>query len=128
VLFTNQTALWQHLTQHWLRLVVPDEQANRSRWPMDLTWVLLHKQYGLLANAEPLEEKSQLLVRGACYTGKSRLQRRMLLGVVDSLEVEDAAPASSSLALPSELSSPDGPNHRPMHRAQGRLVHLCQPA
>ena len=96
--FTHQTALWQHLTQHWLRLVVPDEQANRSRWPMDPDWMLLHEQYGLLANAEPLDEESQVIVRGARYTGKSRLLRRMLLGVVDSLEVEDASPASASLA------------------------------
>jgi hypothetical protein len=96
--FTHQTTLWQHLTHHWLRLVIPDEQANRSRWPMDPAWMLLHEQYGPLANAEPLDEKSQVIVRGARYTGKSRLLRRMLLGVVDSLEVEDASPASASLA------------------------------
>ncbi len=36
-------------------------------------------------------------MRGARYTGKSRVLRRMLLGVVDSLEVEDAAPASAGL-------------------------------
>ena len=52
--FIHQTALWQHLTQYWLRLVVPDEQANRSRWPMDPAWSLLHEQYGLLAHAESL--------------------------------------------------------------------------
>jgi hypothetical protein len=96
--FSHQTALWRHLTQHWLRLVIPDEQANRSRWPMDPAWLLLHEQYGPLANAEPLDEQSQIIVRGARYTGKSRLLRRMLLGVVDSLEVEDASPASASLA------------------------------
>jgi hypothetical protein len=39
-----------------------------------------------------------MIVRGARYTGKSRLLRSMLLGVVDSLEVEDASPASASLA------------------------------
>ena len=96
--FTHQAALWQHLTQHWLRLVVPDEQANRSRWPTDPAWTLLQEQYGPLANAEPLDEQSRVIVRGARYTGKSRLLRRMLLGVVDSLEVEDASPASASLA------------------------------
>jgi hypothetical protein len=36
-------------------------------------------------------------VRGARYTGKSRLLRRMLLGVVNSLEVEDATPTAASL-------------------------------
>jgi hypothetical protein len=96
--FAHQTALWQHLTQHWLRLVVPDDQTNRSRWPMDPVWLVLHEQYGPLANAEPLDETSQMIVRGARYTGKSRLLRRMLLGVIDSLEVEDAAPAAASLA------------------------------
>ena len=96
--FIHQTALWQHLTQYWLRLVIPDDQANRSRWPMDPAWTLLHEQYGPLINVEPLEEASQVIVRGARYTGKSRLLRRMLLGVVDSLEVEDASPASASLA------------------------------
>jgi hypothetical protein len=60
--------------------------------------VLLHEQYGTLANAEPLDETSQVIVRGARYTGKSRLLRRMLLGVVDSLEMEDASPAAASLA------------------------------
>lgn len=58
----------------------------------------LHEQYGPLANAEPLDAKSQMIVRGARYTGKSRLLRRMLLEVVDSLEVEDASPTSASLA------------------------------
>jgi hypothetical protein len=96
--FSHQEALWQHLTQHWLRLVIPDEQANRSRWPMDPAWTLLHEHYGPVANAEPLDEESQVIVRGARYTGKSRLLRRMLLGVMDSLEVEDASPASASLA------------------------------
>ena len=97
--FSYQTALWQHLTQHWLRLVVPDEQANRSRWPMDPAWAVLHEQYGSLANAEPLDAASRMVVRGARYTGKSRLLRRMLLGVVDSLEVEDASPSAASLLV-----------------------------
>ena len=97
--FSHQTALWHHLTEHWLRLVIPDEQSNRSRWPMDPAWALLKEQYGLLADAAPLDEYSQAIVRGARYTGKSRLLRRMLLGVVDSLEVEDASPTAASLAV-----------------------------
>ena len=96
--FSHQTALWQYLTEHWLRLVIPDDQANRSRWPMDPAGTLLHQQYGPPANAESLDTKSQAIVRGARYTGRGRLLRRMLLGVVDSLEVEDASPASASLA------------------------------
>ncbi len=41
-------------------------------------------------------------MRGARYTGKSRILRRMLLGVVNSLEVEDAAPAPAALAALAE--------------------------
>jgi len=85
----------------WLRshlLYDQDEQTNRSRWPMDPAWIVLHEQYGPLANAAPLDEESQVIVWGARYTGKSRLLRRMLLGVVGSLEVEDASPTAASLA------------------------------
>jgi hypothetical protein len=96
--FAYQEALWQHLTHHWLRLVVPDGQANRSRWPLDPTWTLLQSDYGWVAGALPLDEAAQAVVRGARYTEKSRLLRRMLLGVVDSLEVEDASPTAASLA------------------------------
>jgi len=95
--FTHQTALWQHLTQHWLRLVLPAGQSNRSRWPLDPTWTLLSSDYAQVANIAPLDSTAQAIVRGARYMGRSRLLRRMLLGVVDSLEVEDAAPASASL-------------------------------
>jgi hypothetical protein len=95
--FTHQEALWQHLCSHWLRLVLPDGQANRSRWPLDSTWALLQEDYARLATAEPLDEVAKAVVRGARYAGKSRLLRRMLLGVVDSLEVEDASPTAASL-------------------------------
>jgi hypothetical protein len=97
--FAHQALLWQYLTLHWLRLVVPDvHQSNRSRWPLDPTWRLLHDGFAQVAGATPLDEKARALVRGAQYTGKSRLLRRMLLGVVSSLEVTDAAPSAAALA------------------------------
>jgi hypothetical protein len=96
--FTHQEALWRHLSSHWLRLVLPDGQANRSRWPTDPTWALLQEDYGRIVGVPPLSEAAKAVVRGARYTGKSRLLRRMLLGVVDSLEVEDASPTAASLA------------------------------
>ena len=95
--FAHQTALWQHLSYHWLRLVLPDGQANRSRWLMEPTWKHLHDEYEQIAGAAPLDADAQEIVRGARYTGKSRLLRRMLLGVVDSLEIEDASPTAASL-------------------------------
>jgi hypothetical protein len=95
--FRHQGVLWRHLTTHWLRLVEDDGSANRSRWPMHPTWATLAADYERFAESGPLDEKSYELVRGARYTGKSRILRRMLLGVVGSLEVEDAAPASAGL-------------------------------
>jgi hypothetical protein len=100
--FAYQDSLWQHLTTHWLRLVVDDGTANRSRWLLHPTWRALREGFGPLVAAEPLGETARDVVRGARYTGKSRILRRMLLGVVNSLEIEDAAPASAALAALSQ--------------------------
>lgn len=97
-LFVHLDPLWRHLTTHTLRLVMPDGQRNRARWSTDPTWEVLQDDFARVANADPLDEDSRAVVRGARYDGKRRLLRRMLLGVVDSLEVEDAAPASAALA------------------------------
>jgi hypothetical protein len=97
--FAHQAALWQHLTTHTLRLVVLDPaQRNRARWPTHPTWATLQEQYSAVAGVPPLSEDGRQVVRGARYAGKRRLLQRMLLGVIHSLEVEDAAPASASLA------------------------------
>jgi hypothetical protein len=96
--FAHEAALWRYLTTHTLRLVQPSDQANRSRWPVDPTWAQLREAYAELAQAAPLGDESRQLVRSARYEGKRRLLRRMLLGVVNSLEVEDAAPLPAVLA------------------------------
>jgi hypothetical protein len=95
--FRHQGALWRHLATHWLRLVEDDGTANRSRWPVQPTWAALRDQYEGVASVDPLDERASALVRGARYAGKGRILRRMLLGVIDSLEVEDAAPAAAAL-------------------------------
>jgi hypothetical protein len=97
-LFRYQDALWRYLTTHWLRLVGDDGSANRSRWPVHATWTLLREDFRRVAGVEPLSPDAEQVVRGARYSGKSRILRRMLLGVVNSLEVEDAAPAAAALA------------------------------
>jgi hypothetical protein len=97
--FAHQAALWHHLTTHTLRLVVPDPtQRNRARWPVHPTWQALQEQYERVAELAPLTDEGQQVVRGARYEGKRRLLGRMLLGVITSLEVEDAAPSSAALA------------------------------
>src|SRR5262249_22269324 len=95
--FRHQGALWKHLTTHWLRLVQDDGGANRSRWPIHPTWTTLRDEYERLAQADPLDGGANAMVRGARYAGKTRGLGRMLLGVVDSLEVEDASPAAAGL-------------------------------
>lgn len=85
------------LTQHWLRLVEDCGSANRSRWPTHPTWLALREQFAVVAQAQPLDDDQRRLVRGSRYSGKNRLLRRMALGVVKSLEVEDASPTSAAL-------------------------------
>jgi hypothetical protein len=96
--FRYHDALWRYLTTHWLRLVEDDGTANRSRWPVHATWDVLQAGFHGVAADVPLTDEAYSVVRGARYSGKSRILRRMLLGVITSLEVEDAAPAAAALA------------------------------
>jgi hypothetical protein len=95
--FARMNELVLFLTQHWLRLVEDNGSANRSRWPTHPTWLALRERFATVAQAQPLDEDQRRLVRGSRYSGKNRLLRRMALGVVKSLEVEDASPASAAL-------------------------------
>jgi len=96
-LFARLNDLFQHLTRHWLRLVVNTGHANRSRWPLHPTWATLQAGFPAVAQVQPLKEDQRELVRGGRYSGKSRILRRLTLGVVSSLELEDASPASTAL-------------------------------
>jgi hypothetical protein len=95
--FARMNELVLFLTQHWLRLVEDTGSANRSRWPTHPTWLGLREQFTAVAQAQPLDGDQRRLVRGSRYSGKNRLLRRMALGVVESLEVEDASPTSAAL-------------------------------
>jgi len=95
--FARMDELFQYLTSHWLRLVKDNGSANRSRWPMHPTWAHLRERFPHLSTPLPLDEDGRRLVRGARYSGRSRVLRRLALGVVKSLEVEDASPTSAAL-------------------------------
>jgi len=95
--FARMNELFHYLTAHWLRLVEDNGAANRSRWPMHPTWAQLREQFASFATPSPLDEDKRQLVRGARYSGRSRVLRRLALGVVRSLEVEDASPTSAAL-------------------------------
>ncbi len=120
-LFTHMDALWKYLTTHTLRLVEPSEAANRSRWPVHPTWAQLRDTFAEAAECEPLDEDQRELVRGMRFEGKSRLLRRMLLGVIASLELEDASPTSAALAAISKWV--DEAARREAERAEARRAH-----
>ncbi len=96
--FAHMSDVWRHLTQHWLRLAVDDGTARRSRWPTDPTWRVIQDTFGPLAAVPPLDDDGRLVVRGMRYTGRNRVLRRLELGVVKSLEVEDSSALSAALA------------------------------
>lgn len=96
-LFAHREAFFQHLTAHWLRLTQPGNGKVPSRWPTDPTWETLRREFGRLAGVPPLDEQGRELVRAHRYEGRQRLLRRMALGVVKALEVQDASVASASL-------------------------------
>jgi len=103
--FARLAELWRYLTQHWLRLVVEDgATANRSRLPTHPTWLVLADGFAAAAGAEPLDHDRYAVVRGSRYSGRARILRRLTLGVVTSLEVEDASPTSAALAALDEWS------------------------
>jgi len=95
--FARMHELFLYLTQHWLRLVEDNGAVNRSRWPPHPTWAQLRKRFACGATRPPLDEDKARLVRRARYSGKSRVLRRLALGVIKSLEVEDASPTSAAL-------------------------------
>src|SRR4029450_2010386 len=89
--FARMNELVLFLTQHWLRLVEDNDSANRSRWPTHPTWLARREPFAPAAQAQALDDDQRRLVRGSRYGGKNRILRRMALGVVKSLEVEDAS-------------------------------------
>jgi hypothetical protein len=103
-LFTHREALFHHLTTHWLRLTRPGRGKIPSRWPTDPTWEALQRDFGRLAGVPPLDEQARELVRAHRYAGRQRLLRRMALGVVKALEVQDASIASASLRQLADLA------------------------
>jgi hypothetical protein len=96
-LFAHREALFLHLTAHWLRLTRRGSGTVPSRWPTDPTWDALRRAFGRLAGMPPLDEQARELVRAHRYEGRQRLLRRMALGVVKALEVQDASVVSASL-------------------------------
>ena len=73
-------------------------RTSRPEPEKEPTWAHLRDTFAEEASCQPLDEDQRELVRGMRFEGKSRLLRRMLLGVIASLELEDASPTSAALA------------------------------
>jgi hypothetical protein len=87
--------LWGYLARRWLRLVIPDGDTNRARWPIHPTWQALQKGFAPAFALPPLTEHKTKLVRQHKHTGYSRALKRMALGVMASAELLlDSDPAS----------------------------------
>ncbi len=96
-LFAHLDAIFQHLSHHWLRLVVPASGSVRSRWPLDPTWATLRREFSRVAGVAPLPPDALAVVRGARYAGRNRLLNRMAAGILASLDVADAEIAHAAL-------------------------------
>jgi hypothetical protein len=119
-LFTHRNALFQHLTEHWLRLTTPGRGKVCSRWATDPTWEALGREFGRLAEVPPLDPAEQELVRAHRYEGRRRLLRRMALGVVKALEIQDASVACASLRQLAELIATKEAKHLEKRKAASR--------
>lgn len=87
--------LWGYLARRWLRLVMPDEDANRARWPTHPTWQVLQEGFAPAFALPPLSESKTKLVRMHKHTGYSRALKRMAVGVMASAQLLlDSDPAS----------------------------------
>jgi hypothetical protein len=91
--------LWQYLTQRWLRFTLPNDTANRGRWPEHPTWAALRTGFAPRAMAgAPLPEDKQGLIRSTRYRGYERLLNRMAVGVLTTETLMDTDPGAALVA------------------------------
>lgn len=69
-----------------------------AQWEQREDGIWLREEFARLAQeqAQPLDEDSRTLVRSSRYTSKARILRRMQVGILSSLELEDASPVSAA--------------------------------
>ncbi len=86
--------VWLYLTQRWLRLVEPDDDTNRGRWPMHPTWRVLRESFAQAMVRAPLPDAKLELVRTERHTGYKRLLDRMAVGVLAAVDLADTDPGA----------------------------------
>src|SRR5260370_12633488 len=79
--------VWLYLTQRWLRLVEPDDDTNRGRWPMHPTWRVLRESFAQAMVRAPLPDAKLELVRTERHTGYKRLLDRMAVGLLAAVDL-----------------------------------------
>jgi hypothetical protein len=122
--FACMGEVFNYLTLHWLRFVEDDGTTNRSRWPLHPTWAILRSEFAQFAQMQalPLEDDARALVRGSRFNGKSRILRRMQLGVLSSLELEDASPGECGTPRAPVLGGEDRRARDGAHHRQVRVL------
>jgi hypothetical protein len=86
--------VWLYLTKRWLRLVEPDDDTNRGRWPIHPTWQVLRDSFVHAMVRSPLPDGKLQLVRAERHTGYKRLLDRMAVGVLSALDLADTDPGA----------------------------------
>jgi hypothetical protein len=122
--FARMRGRFLHLTQHWLRLVVGAGSANRSRWPMDPTWMAPRAQFPS-SNSASGSSRSMRMAGSSCAAVATAARHASSAasswGVLSSLELEDASPVSAALAELHRWS--DRVAKREAAHADGRRAH-----
>jgi hypothetical protein len=86
--------VWLYLTTRWLRLVEPNGDTNRARWPVHPTWALLRESMAAATSRTPLPEHKLQLVRAERHTGYKRLLDRMAVGVLTTVDLYESDPGA----------------------------------
>jgi hypothetical protein len=119
--------LWDYLTRHWLRLVVPTQDANRGRWPEHSTLAALRMAFSLLAlrGAPALPEADRELVRAARYSGYRRLLDRMAAGLLTTEQAMDTDPGAAMVTWVAWLHQLAGRIRRQQKRRARQWAQLA---
>jgi hypothetical protein len=83
-------ALWAYLTRHWLRLVEPNGDANRARWPTHPTWAVLQGGYAQALGKAPPNPGDLDLIRQGRHGGYERFLHRIAVGVAAMVEAQES--------------------------------------
>jgi hypothetical protein len=75
--------LWRYLTTRWLRVVEPNGDKNRARWPVHPVWQQIQEGF-THPTSDPLPPEQCKLVREQRHSGRRRLINRLATAITHS--------------------------------------------